>query len=147
MTNDYRQGLYKEICPWSTPRDYHYYRVRVTVTNKESLESIYGDLYLSAKRSLQWLQTQLSSSMYYPLPVDYFFFKYDIYEVEDSDDILFQHITTKQTTELQVSKFVMFLVCSKSWHKNILKKLFHKIQLFLHKRIFISKPKITIQTI
>jgi len=145
MTNDFRQDI--SFNDYSIPRDYHFYRVVVTITNKSTLETISAPLYLSAKRSVKWLTQQVTGTYYYPLPVDYFKFQYSIYEVEDSDSIVFNHVTTKESVERSISKFIMYVVLSKSWKKHKVKNFLKKIRTFCINRLFIyRKPKITIQT-
>ena len=146
MTNDFRQGI--QFNDYSIPRDYHFYRVVVTVTNKSTMETISSSLYLSAKRSIKWLTQQVTGTYYYPLPVEFFKFQYDIQEVEDSDTIVFNHVTTKESVERSIVKFIMYIVLSKRWRKHKVKNFLKNIRTFLNNHIFIyRKAKITIQTV
>ena len=147
MSNDFNFDDFQPLYPGHTPRPYHFFKVFVTVRNRATSEQITGILYLSAKRSAQWLSNLAHGRFTYPLPTDYFSFEYRILEVPDDDEILFEHITTKERFEFVTTKFIMSLCLSKRWKINIIdkiKKIYRKFITFLNSHIFINRNEIII---
>lgn len=146
MTDDWRQDC--EVNPWSTPRAYHFYKVVFTVIKKETDEQISMPFFISAKRSYQWLEGIMHGRYYLPLPSQWFRFEWKLYEVEDRDDIVFHHITTKEQWERVSIEYVLATALSRTWREPLSKKItkiLKKIQTFLANRLFIyRKAKIQV---
>lgn len=132
MTDDYRKDLELSL----NPRPYHFFKVKFTVFNKVSCQYSSRDYYISTKYSKNWLDKLMCGYVYLPLPREHFEYKWELFEVEDSDDILFHHIRNKESWEfLSVSQFLDIAAYS-DWHISFrmrfsrflkkLKKNFHK---------------------
>lgn len=121
MTDDYRDSYS------SNPRPYHYYKVFFTVFNKYTSEYNTIPFYISAKRSKEWLESLIPARYTHPLAITYFTYSYKIVEVEDDPQVVFHHITTKESWE-RTSQEYFLTVCALSrwkvsWYHKTLKLL------------------------
>lgn len=134
MTDDYRaDGL--DYMGVNSPRPYHFYKVRFFIHNTYTDEHKAVNFYVSAKRSLTWLQSIIPGRFYYPLATEPFKYSFVVEEVEDDDDIVFHHVTTKQDWERTSLQYFLVACASVRW--NITWKL--KIKKFF-KRLIGRKP-------
>lgn len=132
MTDDF----YINLGTVTNPRPYHFFKVKFTVYNKTTCQ--YGSrvYYISSKNSYKWLQTTMRGFGYYPLPGTYFSYSWDIEEVEDSDDIVFHHITTKENWERLTYMYFLEVCGLCDWHYSLklrLKLIIEKLKLNFHK--------------
>lgn len=121
MTDRSLEGLYEELYPYSKPMDTHFFKCRFTVFNKLTEEYKAVCFYLCCKRNQKWLERCLLYRGKYPLPTEFFTYSWDIKEVEDSDDILFHHITTPESCSRITFEYFMSVCALGHWRKHYLK--------------------------
>lgn len=141
MTDDYRAQIYRDINPYSNPRPYRYFKVFFTVRNKITDEVVSMPFYISSKNTLKWLTSIMSYRSFLPLPTDNFQFTWKVYEVSDSDDIVFHHISSREEWERVSVKYVLTVVLAHHWKIDYIKKitnLLKKIITFWKNRLFID---------
>lgn len=126
MTDD----IYNPTYEWCVPRPYHYYIVYCTVYNKYTEEYNTFQLYISLKRSLDWLMS---------LPVDlpsseYFRYEYKLKEVEDRDDIVFHYIKSRDDWSRYLHRHFLSMCATSRWHISF------KMTLLKYFKNFFKKP-------
>lgn len=130
MTDDYRaDGL--DFIGASSPRPYHFYKVKFVIHNTYTDEYKKAVFYVSAKRNLNWLQGIIPGRYTYPLATDYFRYTYLVEEIEDNDDIIFHHVTTKQDWERTTLQYFLNACASIRWKiswKLKIKRFFNKFK-------------------
>lgn len=123
MTDDFRKDLYQDLYPYSTPRDYHYFKVNFTVFNTYTEEYNTVPFYISCKRSINWMESLISGRYYYGLPREYFTYSWEVEEVEDDPNIIFHHITTKESWEKLSVEYFLYVCATKKWKVDWLSKV------------------------
>lgn len=145
MSTDFNYDDFQPFYEGHKPRPYHFFKVILCIQNKYTFETISKPFYLSSKFSLKWLAKIIEKShIRYPREVLDVTLKF--YEVEDSDHILFQHITSEESFEREATIALFNAVLLYHWKlspRELIKKYFKKFRTFLKSRIFIHrKPEI-----
>lgn len=134
--------MYEGHCP----REYHYFMVKFKITHKTTGDSISFKLYFDMKYTFTHFEKLLKECRF-NLP-ELLKLQMSVYEVRDSDDILFMHIKNSSQLQVKISSEILSTVLLHHWHYNIvekIKKIFKKFITFLNNRLFIyRKAKIIV---
>lgn len=115
MTDDFD---FIPLYPGHTPRSYSYFKVHCKVLNKYTDQFITFDLYISLKKSLKWLEVQHPR-----LPsCQYFSYEFCITQVQDEEEILFHHITTREDWERYLQRSFLDVCATSTWKISLKKK-------------------------
>lgn len=142
MTDDWRNEIYAELNPYQNSAPYHYFKVRFTVYNTLTDEECSMPFYISAKRSLKWLESIMTGRSFIRLPRSAFSYSWKIQEIEDCADIIFHHITTREKWEEVSTEYLLTTVLTHRWKISYMKKFkkfIKKVRTFLSNHIFIYR--------
>lgn len=140
MSTDPNYSDFQPLYEGQTPREYHFFKIILTIQNNATLEHIRVPFYISSKFTEKWLIRTIQE-VHLAYPREELTVTLKIYEVGDSE-ILHQHITSKERLELYLNRCLISAVLLHHWNLSPgerIQKFFKKIRTFCRNHIFIVR--------